>query len=604
MFLAKKKCFKACLGLMDEPAFLFDKRGVYLSCNEIAHDFLEDMGVHLYDEPDTVSDLMFWIRARFSLSSSDCFHHEGWEYHIKTTRNDDGTLVRLMPIKTDENDKSISMSMNVMPWGVLMVNQDQNQKIVFCNKKASEMLDVSSDSIVGLSATSVLRVTGISDDMLSHITGSQTLFLDHVLNSSSGSRWYRFHFVPFMGDFRYCLIMIEDTTDEKIKESQFFQAQRLESLGQLAGGVAHDFNNILSIIDGYARLTHRALATDHAVRPYIENISKAVERGSSLTRRLLTFGRHKISNDKIVDIGSLVKDQELLIQPLMDASISMDIHAEKEVYAEIAPDNICQILLNLCINARDAMRDGGNLLIVVRKSEDNMGILEVVDTGSGMTEEVKARIFDPFFTTKEPGKGTGLGLSMVYSLVSDMGGKIEVNTKVGEGTAVRIYIPLSAQKPKSMSQENSLLPEGRVDGLTALIAEDEPELLKLVSQMLEDIGVHVLRAGNGNQALMIQEDYEGDIDFLLTDVVMPELNGVKLAELFQACRPESKVLFMSGYPANGQMARVNLPEDALLMPKPVNFEALKSVVRSLAASGNDNNLLDLKKITGEWRSAT
>jgi DNA-binding NtrC family response regulator len=147
-----------------------------------------------------------------------------------------------------------------------------------------------------------------------------------------------------------------------------------------------------------------------------------------------------------------------------------------------------------------------------------------------------------------------------------------------------------------MSQENSLLPEGRVDGLTALIAEDEPELLKLVSQMLEDIGVHVLRAGNGNQALMIQEDYEGDIDFLLTDVVMPELNGVKLAELFQACRPESKVLFMSGYPANGQMARVNLPEDALLMPKPVNFEALKSVVRSLAASGNDNNLLDLKKL--------
>ena len=604
MFFKKKKDFKACLGLMDEPAFLFDAQGAHASCNDIARDFLEDMGVYIHDAPSTASDLMAWINTRFLVNANGCFFHEGWQYRISKTMNEHGCLLRLMPVTTHENDKSMFMSMNVLPWGVLMVNKDQDQKIVFCNKRGADLLDVASSSIIGLSAKSVLRVVGANEEMLSHIGGTQTVSVDHVIDSGAGSKWYRFHYVPFMGDFRYCLIILQDTTDEKIKESQFFQAQRLESLGQLAGGVAHDFNNILSIIDGYARLSLKAIPSDNTIKPYVENISKAVERGSSLTRRLLTFGRHKITNDKIVDVGNLVKDQELLIQPLMDASISMDIHAEKDVYAEIAPDNICQILLNLCINARDAMRDGGNLVIVVRKDEEGMGIIEVVDTGCGMTEEVKAKIFDPFFTTKEPGKGPGLGLSMVYSLVRDMGGRIDVQTKVGHGTSVRVYIPLSHYVPKSPVLTNEMITEGRFDGLTALIAEDEPELLGLVSNMLEEIGIKVLRAGNGNQALMVQEDYEGDIDFLLTDVVMPELNGVKLAELFQACRPETKVLFMSGYPANGQMARVSLPEDAFLMPKPINFEALKSVVRSLTQSGNDNSLTDIKKVTGEWRSAT
>ncbi len=603
MFGVKKKKPCLSLNLLSEPSFLFDENGSFSICNDAAYDFLADMGYQPESCPESINSFMAVMRNRFDINSKQHFFHENWHYRILKTTLEGQTLIRLSYLREDESVTRLSMSLNIMPWGIMTVNLDDDQKIVFCNKKASEFLGVVSDNLIGLSVFDVFRVIESDGDISPYLHSKEPQFFDQSIKTHDKTQWCRFYFVPFMGDFRYCMIVLQDTTEEKVKEGHFFQAQRLESLGQLAGGVAHDFNNILSIIDGYARMSRKMMDQNAPYYHYIENISKAVERGAGLTGRLLTFGRHKISKDHIFDMGKLVKDQELLIKPLMDASISLNIIAQPDIYIDGTSDNLCQILFNLCINARDAMKDGGNLIVEVRKSEDGIAILEVIDTGCGMTQEVKEKMFDPFYTTKGQGKGTGLGLSMVYSLVQDMNGQIDVTTKLGAGTAIKISFPLSHKISDDIT-DNHTKAEGRpLNGLTALIAEDEPELLELVSGMMEDIGIHVLKAFNGNEALAVQEEYDGIIDFLLTDVVMPELNGVRLAELFSACRPQSKVMFMSGYPANGQMARVQIPDDAFLMPKPINFDNLKSVVQSLLQSGNDNQTSELKRLTGEWRVA-
>lgn len=599
----KKKQKDICLDMLEEPALLFDEEGVFANCNEAARDFMYDLGYDDEKSPETIQAFSSSLHARFEVNGKNQFEYENWKFTISKRKTTTGTLFRLLPIKGDETVTRLSLSLNIMPWGIMTVNLDDDNKIVYCNPMIGEFLGVDFENIIGFSIDDVMRVCGVEESLKKNINDQSTSFYDHAIKVNDNIKWVRMHFVPFMGDYHYCMIVVQDTSHEKMKESQFSQAQRLEALGQLAGGVAHDFNNILSIIDGYARMVKKKSSLDETTMNYLNHISKAVERGSGLTSRLLTFGRHKISKDKILDLGKLIKDQEALISPLMDASIALSITVQEDVFIEAAPDSICQIFLNLCINSRDAMKNGGSLMVDVRKEEHENAVLEIIDTGCGMSPEVKSKMFDPFFTTKGQGKGTGLGLSMAYSLIKDMNGSIDVVTAQDEGTAIRISFPLSKEVPEDYKKPLVDMATGAISGVTALVAEDEPELLELVTGMMEEIGVHVIKAYNGNEALALQEEYEGEIDFLLTDVVMPELNGVRLAELFSACRPDSKVMFMSGYPANGQMARVPLPEGAFLMPKPINFENLKNVVASLLNNGNDNALSDVKKVTGEWKVA-
>lgn len=219
----------------------------------------------------------------------------------------------------------------------------------------------------------------------------------------------------------------------------------------------------------------------------------------------------------------------------------------------------------------------------------------------GMPKDVVDRIFDPFFTTKEQGKGTGLGLSMVYGLVKQIGGHIDVFSTLGQGTTMSVYLPLSDKVPKKILGGEDNLSSIRFDGYSVLVAEDEPDLLALVSNMLEDLGMKVLRASNGNEALAVQDDYEGKIDLLLTDVVMPELNGVDLADLLKELRPDVNVIFMSGYPAKGQMARVEIPEDAVFIAKPIEYDALVKVIYTILSSGVGESIEDSVQIS-RWAS--
>ncbi|HEU4839232.1 MAG TPA: ATP-binding protein [Micavibrio sp.] len=567
---------------LGEPAFVFAQDGLLLACNSAGRDILAALCVG--DSGSNHHDA-FMQKLRFA--------SEGWSenepvlggvrYEMVCGTCDEGTLVRLMPRAESDHLLRLSTSLEIMPWGIVTVELTSvSSCCVFCNPKAEEFLKMPGGKLVGLPALEILERFGMGDDIRSNLYGGETSFCDHEAKRDGRVTWYRLHFIPYSRRRNYCLIVIEDTTEHKIREGQCFQAQRLEALGQLAGGVAHDFNNILSIIDGYARMGKKAAAGGNSPFDHFERIMQSVQRGSALTNRLLTFGRHIAVKDKVIDLGQLIRDQESLLRPLIDASITLSVTVEPDVFVTAPPDNICQILLNLCINARDAMPEGGRLSVECGKTRNARAFLRIADTGEGIPQEIRARIFDPFFTTKMQGKGTGLGLSVVYGLVKDMQGEIDVASKSREGASFTITLPLSEKGPpvqKITEDENGNV---HLEGFTALIAEDEPALLDLVSGMVEDMGARVLRASNGNEALMIQDEYHGDIDFLLTDVVMPELNGVKLAELFESVRPESRVMFMSGYPESGQMARVSLPESAFFMSKPVDFYKLAQTLKAMA----------------------
>lgn len=411
--------------------------------------------------------------------------------------------------------------------------------------------------------------------------------------------------------------VLSDITDLRSSEAQLFQMQKLESLGHLAGGIAHDFNNVLSIIDGYARLSLNAAGQGSTVAGHLEKVIRAVERGAALTRQLLTFGRRKIVVEGVVDLCQTLIEQKIMLRPLLGAAFELVVQVpEENLYVECGADEIGQIVMNLVINGRDAMEQGGRIVVeartlapehlppVIPDAERTTAFanISITDHGTGMSDETVKKIFDPFFTTKGAGKGTGLGLSIVYGMVRNMRGYIDVDSRPGVGTTMKIYLPLTDKRPASLPHKSISMESGQIrfDGYTALVAEDEPDLLDLLSGMLERLGMNVLRAPNGDAALAIQDEYEGTIDFLITDVVMPELNGEKLAELFLALRPDAKVIFMSGYPTSGNLAPVDLPADAYFMAKPISYDALAVMLRERIEGEGSGGLRQAQGTTRHW----
>jgi signal transduction histidine kinase/FixJ family two-component response regulator len=403
------------------------------------------------------------------------------------------------------------------------------------------------------------------------------------------------------GEIMLYVGILTDVTAVKVREAHYFQVQRLEALGQLAGGVAHDFNNLLSIVDGYSRLAQKACSgcSGGHTMEYLERVRAAVQRGASLTGRLLTFGKSRPSKEAPMEIGALLRDHLSLLRPLVDEDIALDVLVtSKPCYVKCSANAIGNILMNLVLNAKDAMPSGGRISVSVELcgrerlppllqecAETDYLHLCVTDTGEGIPKDKIEKIFDPFYSTKEAGKGTGLGLSMVYGLVKEMGGHVEVASEENKGTAMSIFLPAVHSELSNELDKGAggAPPSLRFDGYTALVVEDEPDLLLLVSSMLEGYGMHVLRAANGNEALVVQDDYDGDIQLLLTDVIMPELNGIKLNELIGSLRPEIQTIFMSGYPSAGELARYSLPDDAMLMTKPIDERELVALIYRLIA---------------------
>jgi PAS domain S-box-containing protein len=388
---------------------------------------------------------------------------------------------------------------------------------------------------------------------------------------------------------------IQDITDRRQIEEQFRQSQKMESVGRLAGGVAHDFNNLLTVINGYSELALGTLPGDAPLRAPLEGIRKAGERAASLTRQLLAFSRRQLLQPQILDLNTLVKDTERMLQRM----IGEDVRLHTVLAAGLSPvradpGQITQVLLNLAVNARDAMPNGGHLTLetsCVILDEEYAGAhpdshpgrfvrLVVSDSGAGMDPEVREHLFEPFFTTKPQGVGTGLGLSTVYGIVTQSGGWVHVYSEKSVGTTFKIYLPPAAgpvTAPVAVGPP-SVAVSGEQVQATVLVVEDQESVRRLTSEMLMRLGHRVLEAGNGNQALGLAESHPGPIDLLLTDVVMPGMTGRQLADAFTSRRPESRVLFMSGYTDNVVARHGLLDPGVALLEKPFHLETLAQKV--------------------------
>lgn len=410
----------------------------------------------------------------------------------------------------------------------------------------------------------------------------------------------------------YVFSFISDITARKRGEeekdhlqTQFLHAQKMEAVGRLAGGVAHDFNNMLSVIIGYGELAKSELSPQDPLHFKIEEILKAANKSADLTRQLLAFSRQQIIEPKVLNINTIIDDSERMLNRLLGEDIELTFTPQSDLWSAIMdPSQIDQILVNLAVNARDAMPKGGKLLIETDNATidktfcaKHIGalpgdfiVLVISDTGSGMDKETQQHLFEPFFTTKGEGKGTGLGLSTVFGIVKQNNGFIHVYSEPGLGTTFRIYFPrYLGSAIETKEKEAPAVLRGTE---TILVVEDEEQLLAISKAFLDSQGYTVLTASQPGEAIILCEKYEGDIHLLITDVVMPTMNGKELRERIEKLKPGIEILFMSGYTADVIAHHGVLAEGVTFIQKPFMMGDFLGKVRGVL--GNKINMASEK----------
>ena len=387
-----------------------------------------------------------------------------------------------------------------------------------------------------------------------------------------------------------------DVTEKRRLEEQFRQSQKVQAIGQLTGGVAHDFNNILTAIIGYSDFALARLPAESEVAGHVQEIRKAGNRAAALTRQLLAFSRKQVLQPRVLQLEAVIEEMDKMLRRLLGETIDLVTHSHAPV-GNVKADlgQIEQVLLNLAVNARDAMDGVGKLTIETANATLDEGsmrfpgelpagdyvTLSISDNGCGMTDEVKARLFEPFFTTKEQGKGTGLGLATCYGIVKQSGGHIAVYSEQGKGTTFRVYLPRvdEAAEPFQRDEETTETPAGTE---TVLLVEDEPMLRELGMTVLADLGYHILVAENGCDALrLLGENPDMTIDLLMTDVVMPEMGGKELVDKLRPLYPATKVIFCSGYTEDAIFHSGGLEAGVYFLQKPYTVAAVAQKVRDV-----------------------
>ncbi len=394
------------------------------------------------------------------------------------------------------------------------------------------------------------------------------------------------------GEVEGAVAAARDITDRKQRDEQLLQSQKLEAIGQLAGGVAHDFNNIIGVILGYAELAQARTSLDDPLAKHIGRIRNAAERGAALTRQLLAFSRKQPLQPEILNLNDIVIELAKMLVRLVGENIEVVVQTSDDLGSVKAdPIQIQQVLINLAINARDAMPNGGKLVISIANTRMDEGspvpngdyvMISVSDTGVGMDEEIRSHIFEPFFTTKGFGKGTGLGLSIIYGIIRQSGGHIWIESEPGKGSTFKIWLPRVSELPEPGVREASVIPIVQKAVETILLVEDETELANMTREVLEESGFRVLQAASAEEALDLSAAFKGKIDLLLTDVVLRTgMDGTMLAERLRASRPDLKVIYMSGY--NEVMVAFGGKRalGAELLEKPFTTITLRSKLREI-----------------------
>lgn len=385
---------------------------------------------------------------------------------------------------------------------------------------------------------------------------------------------------------------VQDITQRRQLEDQFRQSQKMEAIGRLAGGIAHDLNNALTAIAGYAELALGEVASDHAARADVEEIRRAAERAGSVTRQLLAFSRKQLLEPRVFDLNETIASIARLLARLLGADVEVQTRLSGAMLPVLGdPGQVEQAVINLAVNARDAMPGGGKLVLATALEAVDEAfsrshlpmpagqyvVLRVTDSGHGMTRETLARIFEPFFTTKDVGKGTGLGLSMVYGTLKQIGGFIFADSEINRGTTFRLYFPQAAAPAADAAPARAGERHGHE---TLLIAEDEPSVRNLVASALRHDGYRLLLASSAEEALTKADAHDGPIDLLLTDAMMPGKSGVELAALMTTRRPGIPVIIMSGY-TEETLDVPGLKEPITLLQKPFTPRELRRRIREV-----------------------
>ncbi|MEW5733488.1 MAG: PAS domain S-box protein [Thermodesulfobacteriota bacterium] len=479
----------------------------------------------------------------------------------------------------------------------------QDSVVKLPNQKGLQMTGMTAEELMSVPFTELVHpsdrdtVYEAYEKILQGERPSQLLHPFRIVDKKGKELWVHLTAAPVEWEGRPGgLCLLRDVTQEKNLEAHFLQAQKMEAVGRLAGGVAHDFNNMLSVINGFSELAMLSLHEGDPLQTHLKEISQAGERAAVLTRQLLAFSRKQMLALRIVDLNALLTGIEGMLRRLIGEDIDLvTMPAERLGMVKADPGQLEQVIMNLAVNARDAMPRGGRLILETANvdldeeyAEAHVGavagphiMLAVTDTGCGMDKKTMERVFEPFFTTKEQGKGTGLGLATVYGIVKQNGGSIWIYSEPSKGTTFKIYLPAVEEAAPDSLAAPAIAKKGQ--GQTILVVEDEEAVRKLIVHILEHSNYRTLQASNGGEALLLGEKHPGSIDLILTDVVMPQMGGRELAERLSGLRPGIKVLYMSGYTDKAVVKNGELKEGALFVQKPFRADDLLKKVWAVLA---------------------
>jgi len=487
--------------------------------------------------------------------------------------------------------------------GVIMVAIDSRGIVTMINRKGCDILGYDEADVLGknwfdnfVPDRIAKTVKPVSEQLLRGEIEPIEFFENSVLTRSGKERliaWHNSTIRNESGEIIGTLSSGEDITVRERLQTQLVQAQKIESIGRLAGGVAHDFNNMLGVILGHAEVAMEMVDPSQPLHADLVDICSAARRSADLTRQLLTFARKQTIAPRVLDLNDAVAGMLKMLRRIIGEDIDLVWLPGDEVWpVKMDPSQVDQVLANLSINARDAIEGVGKVTIETKNIhfdeafyanhpgfvQGEYALLEVSDSGCGMDKETLERLYDPFFTTKGMGKGTGLGLSTVHGIVKQSGGFINVYSEPGQGTSFKIYLPRQAAKPDPIPHKDPAAPAARGHE-TILLVEDEPLILALTTRVLEGLGYTVLAASTPGEAIGLAEGNSSGIPLICTDVVMPEMSGLDLVRTIKSSHPKLKSLFMSGYAANVITQNGVLDEGVKFIQKPFMIGDLAAKVR-------------------------